>query len=119
MVSAGAALAGVGAAAAFALSEAVVGTISLIIMVALATKARFILRNEYLADLRESTGVRFGSNKVRFKSRGGPARRMPAPRKHAVGIPIATSTLGANVTARSDARAPLRLPKGKLIRFPK
>ena len=69
MVSAGAALAGLGAAAAFALSEALVGTILLIILVALATKACFILRNEYLADLRESTGAQFGSNKVRLKLR--------------------------------------------------
>jgi rhodanese-related sulfurtransferase len=67
MVSAGAALAGLGAAAAFELSEALVGTILLIIMVALATKTGFILRNEYLADLREST--HFGSNKVRLKLR--------------------------------------------------
>jgi hypothetical protein len=74
-------------------SEALVGTISLIIMVALATKACFILRNEYLADPRESTGAHFGSNKVRLK----------------IKVSLPTSTFGANVNSSSGARVRQRL----------
>ena len=74
MLGLGAALAGLGAAAAFELSGALVGTILLIIMVPLAINAGFTLRNEYLADIRES--MHFGSNKVRLKLR----YRSPHPR---------------------------------------